>query len=214
MKETELLDRFKKRALKLEKTIEYERDIYWRKFLNHTYTLQKAGYLENNYPNTKGLTIGAIRAENELFLAEIIFSGILDTLKPDELASVICAITTEDLRADVYPEIPISKGTRKALNKIKDIKRRIAILQRENDIETEMYINSYYSPLIEYWVNGGEWNELIEQIPTGEGDVVRCFKRTIDVLRQLTIIPNVSEELVQNARLAIEAINRSPIDID
>ncbi len=214
MKQTELLDRFEKRADKLEKTIEYEKDIYWRKFLNHTYALEKAGYLENRYPNEKGLTIGAIRAENELFLAEIILSGILDTLKIDELASVICAITTEDLRADVYPEIPISKGTRKALNKIKDIRRRLTVLQRDFDIDTEMYINSYYSPLIEYWVNGGEWEELVEQVPSGEGDVVRCFKRTIDVLRQLTVIPNVSDELVQNARAAIDAINRSPVDID
>ena len=147
-------------------------------------------------------------------LSEIILSGILDTLKIDELASVICAITTEDLRAEVYPEWPISKGTRKALNRIKDIKRRIAIVQRDFDIDTEMYINSYYSPLIEYWVNGGEWESLMEQIPAGEGDVVRCFKRTIDVLRQLTVVPNVSDELVQNARAAIDAINRSPIDID
>ena len=213
-KETELLDRFKKRAIKLEKTIDYERDIYWRKFLNHTYVLERMGYIENNYPNEKGLTIAAIRAENELFLAEIIFSGILDTLTVDELASVVCAITTEDLRSDVYPELPISKGTRKALNRIKDVKRRVAIIQRDFDIETEMYINSYYSPLIEYWVNGGEWEDLVEQIPSGEGDMVRCFKRTIDVLRQLTVIPNVSDELVQTARAAIDAINRPPIDID
>ena len=214
IKEVELLDRFEKRAKKLEKTIEYEKDIYWRKFLNHVAVLEKMGYLENNYPNEKGMTTAAIRAENELFLSEIIFSGVLETLKIDELASVICAITTEDLRADVYPELSISKGSRKALNKIKDIKRRIAIVQKDCDIDTEMYINSYYSPLIEYWVNGGEWDDLMDQIPTGEGDVVRCFKRTIDVLRQLTVIPNVSEELVQNARAAIDAINRSPIDID
>ena len=214
IKSTELLDRFQKRSMKLEKTIEYEKDIYWRKFLNHTYVLEKMGYIENNYPNEKGLTIAAIRAENELFLAEIIFSGILDTLNVDELASVICAITTEDLRSDVYPELPISKGTRKALNRIKDIKRRVAIVQRDFDIETEMYINSYYSPLIEYWVNGGEWDSLIEQVPSGEGDLVRCFKRTIDVLRQLTVIPNVSDELIQKARTAIDAINRPPIDID
>ena len=214
IKETELLDRFQKRAMKLEKTIEYEKDIYWRIFLNHVGVLNKMGYIENNYPNEKGMTTAAIRAENELFLSEIIFSGILDTLKPDELASVICAITTEDLRADVYPEIPISKGTRKALNRIKDIRRRLTIIQRDFDIETPMYINSYYSPLIEYWVNGGEWDELIEQIPAGEGDVVRCFKRTIDVLRQLTVVPNVSQELVETARAAIDAINRQPIDID
>lgn len=214
IKEIELLDRFKKRAQKLEKSIEYEKDIYWRKFLNHTAALNEMGYIENNYPNEKGMTTAAIRAENELFLAEIIFSGILDNLKPDELASVICAITTEDLRADVYPELPISKGTRKALNQIKNIKRRISIVQRDCDIETEMYINSYYSPLIEYWINGGEWEELLSQISAGEGDIVRCFKRTIDVLRQLTIIPNVPQGLVETARAAIDGIQRSPIDVD
>lgn len=214
IKETELLDRFQKRAMKLEKTIEYEKDVYWRIFLNHVGVLNKMGYLENNYPNEKGMTTAAIRAENELFLSEIIFSGVLDTLQPDELASVICAINTEDLRADVYPELPISKGTRKALNRIKDIRRRVAIVQRDFDIETPMYVNSYYSPLLEYWVNGGEWESLMEQIPAGEGDVVRSFKRTIDVLRQLTVVPNVSDELVQTARAAINAIQRSPIDID
>ena len=214
IKEIELLERFQKRAQKLEKTIEYEKDIYWRKFVSHAGVLEKMGYIENDYPTEKGFTTAAIRAENELFISEIIFSGVLDTLKPDELASVICAVTTEDLRADVYPELPISHGTRKALNKIKNIKRNVGNVQRDFDIDTEMYINSYYSPLIEYWVNGGEWEELIEQVGAGEGDVVRCFKRTIDVLRQLTVVPNVSNELVSAARSAIDAIQRSPIDID
>ncbi len=214
IKDTELLDRFQKRAEKLEKNIEYEKDVYWRMFVNHTKALEMLGYIENSYPTEKGLTTAAIRAENELYFSEVILSGVLNELGPDELASVICAINTEDLRAEVYPDLPISKGTRKALNRIKDIKRRVSIVQRDCDIDTEMYINSYYSPLVEYWVNGGEWDELIEQIGAGEGDIVRCFKRTIDVLRQLTIVPNVPEELVATAREAINAIQRSPIDVD
>lgn len=40
------------------------------------------------------------------------------------------------------------------------------------------------------------------------------LNRTIDVLRQLTVVPNVSQELVETARAAIDAINRQPIDID
>ena len=46
------------------------------------------------------------------------------------------------------------------------------------------------------------------------GDVVRCFKRVIDVLRQFTTIDNVPESLVFTAREAIDAIQREPIDID
>ncbi len=213
-KEIELLKRFEKKAAQLEKNIEYEKDVYWRKFLNHTYALEKMGYLKDNYPTEKGLTIAAIRTENELFVSEIIMNGALEGLKPDELASVICAITTEDLRADVFPEIPISRTTRKTLGKIKDIKRRVSKIQNDFDIDTEMYINSYYSPLVEYWINGGDWEGLIEQAGTGEGDVVRSFKRTVDVLRQLTIIPNVSDTVIENARAAIDAILRPPVDLD
>lgn len=213
-KEIELLKRFEKRAFQLEKNIEYEKDVYWRKFLSHTYALEKMGYLKDNYPTEKGLTVAAIRAENELFLSEIVLSGVLEGLKPDELASVICAVTTEDLRADVFPEIPISRTTRKVLGRIKDIKRNVSRIQNDFDIDTEMYINSYYSPLVEYWINGGDWDGLIEQAGTGEGDVVRSFKRTVDVLRQLTIVPNVSESVVQTARDAIDAILRPPVDID
>ena len=213
-KEIELLKRFEKRSSQLEKNIEYEKDVYWRKFLNHTYALEKMGYLKDNYPTEKGLTIAAIRAENELFVSEIIMNGVLEGLKPDELASVICAITTEDLRADVFPEIPISRTTRKTLGKIKDIKRRVGKIQSDFDIDTEMYINSYYSPLVEYWINGGDWEGLIEQAGTGEGDVVRSFKRTVDVLRQLTIVPNVSDSVIEAARAAIDAIQRPPVDLD
>ena len=48
----------------------------------------------------------------------------------------------------------------------------------------------------------------------GEGDIVRCFKRVIDVLRQLTTIDNVPESVVFTAREAIDNIQREPIDLD
>ena len=106
------------------------------------------------------------------------------------------------------------KITLKTLNKIKDIRRRIAIVQRDFDIEIPMYINSFYSPLIEGWVNGAEWEDIISQVEMGEGDVVRTFKRAVDVLRQITILPDINPDLVQHAREAITAIMREPIDVD
>ena len=48
----------------------------------------------------------------------------------------------------------------------------------------------------------------------GEGDIVRCFKRVIDVLRQFCTISNIPEDLVFTAREAIELIQKSPIDIE
>ena len=77
-----------------------------------------------------------------------------------------------------------------------------------------MNINTYYSALIEMWVNGVEWDTITNEVDKGEGDIVRIFKRTIDVLRQLCTIDNVPEEVVFTAREAIDLINREPIDVD
>ena len=165
-------------------------------------------------PTEKGKTVSQIRSENELFLAEIIFSDVLNDLTPAELASVICAVTTEDMRAEMYSGLPLSQKVRKTLNKIKDVRRRVDKAQNENNIDDAMYINSFYCALIEMWSNGAEWDDIIDQVEMGEGDVVRCFKRVIDVLRQLTTIDNVPEAVVYTARDAIDSIQREPIDLD
>ena len=214
MKIIDVLARYQAKQKVLDKEIEKQKDIFWNKFLSHRAVLMDYGYIQNDYPTERGITISQIRSENELFLAQVIFSGALEILTPAELASVICAITTEDMRADLYSQIPLSTKVRKTLNKIKDIRRDLDKKQKNYDVEDPMYINGFYSPLIEMWVNGAEWDDIINEIDMGEGDIVRCFKRVVDVLRQLCTISNVPEEIVFTAREAIDNILRSPIDID
>ena len=72
----------------------------------------------------------------------------------------------------------------------------------------------FFSSLIELWVEGSEWETIAEQIDIGEGDIVRAFKRVVDVLRQFTVISNVPEALVFTAREAIDKIQREPVNID
>ena len=214
MKNIDLLERYLAKEKALDKEIEKQKDIFWNKFLSHRAVLADYGYLKDDYPTEKGVTISQIRSENELFLAQIIFSGVLEGLTPAELASVVCAITTEDMRADLYSQLPLSPNVRKKLNKIKDIKRDLDKKQKHYDVEDPMYINGFYSPLIEMWANGAEWDRIIDEVDMGEGDIVRCFKRVIDVLRQFCTIANVPEDLVFTAREAIDLIQKSPIDID
>ena len=214
MKALDVLARYEAKQKALDKEIEKQKDIFWNKFLSHRAVLAEYGYLKDDYPTEQGITISQIRSENELFLAKVIFSDVLEGLTPAELASVICAITTEDMRADLYSQLPLSPTVRKRLNKIKDIRRDLDKKQKNYDVEDPMYINGFYSPLIEMWVNGAEWDDIVDQIDMGEGDIVRCFKRVIDVLRQFCTISNIPESLVFTAREAIEKIQRSPIDID
>ena len=212
-KNVEIISRFSVRLSKLDKEIERQRDIFWNKFLSHRSVLIDLGYLLDDYPTSKGVTTSQIRSENELFIAEIIFSNVLENLTPAQLAAVICAITTEDLRIDI-PYLPISEPVRKTLNQIRNIRRKLEKVQNRYLVDAPMYINPYFSSLIELWVEGAEWQTITEQIDMGEGDIVRSFKRVVDVLRQFTTIANVPEPLVFTARDAIEKILREPVDVD
>lgn len=212
-KNLEVIKRILSKKQKLQKEIERQKDIYWNKFLSHRAVLEEYGYLANDYPTEKGKTTSQIRSENELFLAEIIFSGVLENLTPSQLAGVICAITTEELRIEI-PYIPFSEPVRKTLNKIRDIKKKLGKAQTRHDIEAPLNINPYFSSMIELWAEGAEWSTVSEEIEIGEGDIVRAFKRTVDVLRQLTTIDNVPDALVFTAREAVEKIMRAPVDVD
>lgn len=212
-KNIEVIERVKIKQNKLAKEIERQRDIFWNKFLAHRSVLIDMGYLVDDYPTAKGVTTAQIRSENELFISEIIFSGVLENLTPSQLAGVICAITTEDLRIDI-PYRPFSESIRKTLNLIRNIRRKLEKVQSRYQVDAPMYINPYFASMIELWVEGAEWETVIEDIDMGEGDIVRSFKRVVDVLRQFTTISNVPEALVFTAREAIEKIQREPVDVD
>lgn len=211
IKDIEVLSRFESKLVKLEKTIEYQKDVYWRQFLNHAAILEETGYLTDNYPTENGLMTSAVRGENELFFTEVILSGFLTDLEPHELAGVLCAIVTEDVRKDCWVKFRLSKTTRKTIDDIYHIVRRLHKIQKQYDVDAPLNLNPFYSPIIEHWVNGGDWDEMMATLDLGEGDLIRIFKRTIDLLRQLTIIPNVPEKLAKTAGMTIDCINREPV---
>ena len=213
-KNVEVITRINVRQNKLEKEMERQRDIFWNKFLAHRSVLIDFGFLKDDYPTDWGKTTSQIRSENELYLAQIIFSDALQNLSPAQLAAVISAVTTEEQRSDMMYGLPLSEPVRKSLNLIRNIRRKIDKVQKRYSVEAPLYINPFYSSLIELWVDGAEWETIAESLDVGEGDIVRSFKRTVDVLRQFTTIDNVPEWLVFTAREAIDKILREPVDLD
>lgn len=222
-KELELFQRYQKKTRQLQKEIEFQKDVYWQKFLAHKRILEQMKNLNDDYPTETGKITMGLRIENELYLSEIVLSGVLNDLAPYELASVICAITTEEVRnLDNMPIKAPCQNVRKALGKIKDIRRKIFLLERDEKIENIMNMNSEYCSMIEVWVLSANeditsieaWDKIFADTEFTEGDVVRAFKRTIDVLRQLTVVDNIPDDIAASAKEAIKAINREPVNVD
>jgi len=214
IKDLEFKERLQKRYDKLSKAIEIEKDAYWNRFLKLKDILTQYGYLENDYPTEKGIITGALRAENELYLAELLFNGVFSNLDFAELASSVCAVTTEEDRIFTRSRLQLSKNVKNSIFKARDILKKIHHSQKDKDIDVYMNWNPRFSPFIEFWINGGEWDEMFVDDEFSEGDLVRAFKRTIDVLRQFCTIADIPDEIAKNASLAIDCINRDPIKED
>ncbi len=214
IKELELKDRFEQKIIKLGKQVEEEKDMYWTRFLKLKDILTEYNYLERDYPTEKGMITASFHAENELYLAELLFHGIFNSLSHSQLAAVVCAITTEDDRIFARNNYWLSKEVKIALSKARDILKNVHKSQKSKNIECYMNLNAKYSGLIERWIDGAEWEDLFADNDYSEGDVVRAFKRSVDVLRQFCTISGIDEEIAKNASLAIDCINRDPIKED
>ena len=223
-KDLELIQRFEKKANLLKKEIDFQKDVYWQRFLAHKKILELTGNLKDDYPTEFGRVTMGLRCENELYVSEILRSQILNNLSPSELAGVVCAITSEEIRnKEGIVAIPPSSAVRKVLGKIKDIKRKIFLLERDYKLENTMNLHSHFSGIIEKWVLENlnpevdsikVWNEIFETTEFSQGDVVRAFKRTIDLLRQFVTIEGVDIGLSSTAKETIKAINREPVNIE
>lgn len=222
-KEIEVIQRSVKKLAYLQKEIEFQKDIYWNVFLSHKKVLEKFGHIKDDYPTEIGKTTMGLRCENELYLSEIIQSGILDKLDVVTLASVVCALSSEEKHLEDVRTMPPSKACRKVLNEIKEIKRKIFLSERDEKIENTMNLYAHFCYFIETWVSANlnkdnntteTWEALFADSSFSQGDVVRAFKRTIDVLRQFTTVENVNPELSEVAACAIKLINKEPVNID
>ena len=58
------------------------------------------------------------------------------------------------------------------------------------------------------------WEEIVNVVDVQEGDIVRTFKRTVDVLKQISLLPNINENLINSAKEAINLILKDPIDMN
>ena len=208
----ERMGRLERQIGKLEEEVEAERNVYWRNFLNHGHLLSEAGYLdEDNKPTSMGIMASKIRAENELYIAELIGHGVLDGLEYHEMAAVFSALVNDSNRDNIMTSLRYSKAVKKALDKIFKERKRIDHLQRQFQINVDLHLNPALSPLVEAWAMGASWDGILSSSSADAGDLVRNTRRTMDLLRQVSVIreapPDVAHACYQ-AAVALESRTR------
>jgi superfamily II RNA helicase len=196
---------------RIEKLSEYT-GRYWQEFLSIAEILEHFGCLKDHKPTSMGEIAAAIRGDNELWLGLALASGELDHLTPAEIAGACAALVTETARPDSWCDYSLSAPAVEALEGLRNIRRELFQQQHRRHVVVPVWMEYDLVGLVEQWALQKDWAELGQKTNLDEGDVVRILRRTLDFLSQIPHVPYISDKLRGNARLAIESMNRFPVN--
>lgn len=183
----------------------------WRRFLALKDVLEDFGYVEHNHPTPPGVTAASLRAEHELLVAEALLSGAMNALEPSEFAGVVTALVGEELRRNAWVKLRPTGGAARSLHHLVRLARQVRTVQWRHGLELETRIHADATGLTQLWASEKEWEHVMEFTNLDEGDVVRIFRRTVDLLEQIYHAPMLDEDLRKVALEAKRVMDREPV---
>ena len=197
-----------------ERVLHFRANRHWDTFLALIEVLRHFGALAGAHglePTEVGRTVAALRGDNELWLGLALMSGHLDSLDPAELAAVLEAISTEVNRPDLWCAWSPPPAVEEAMHDLRGLRRELGRQQERAKVVFPIWWEPELTGLVDAWSRGASWTEVIANTSLDEGDVVRVLRRTVDLLAQIPYCEVVSQQLRDNARRALRAINRFPV---
>ncbi|CAM9848447.1 unnamed protein product [Ascophyllum nodosum] len=165
-------------------------------------------------PTAFGRLLGAINSENELWMALILTRQSIVTLGYTELAALMPAVLTEYTKPDLFTMYGPSEGVEKFLEELVPIASELSEVQMIEQVDQPVRLDGTLCGLVEGWANGCDWSELVASTSLDQGDLCRIIRRSMEMLRQIPVLPGLPAVLKDRARLAAESLDRFPVSDD
>ena len=149
----------------------------------------------------------------ELQLGELYERGMLESLTSRELAVLICALVYEPRKGVRAPEVPpdvknIKRGVDKVVRSIQRVEKHYDLFPLAKGFSFHLSRSMYM------WLDGAEFDKILEDTDFDEGEVVRYFRMTIQVLRELKSFKAFDADFKNKVDQALDGINRGVIDAE
>ena len=174
--------------------------------------LKELNYIQDRKLTRKGNFAAAIYG-HELPLAEIYAQNILESLSQTELAILACALVYEPRKANHAPKITRNVRALKEITDttIKDIHQ----LERKFHIWPKSKEYFYHlAQTTEAWLNGTDFSKLGRYSDVDEGELVRYFRMTVQILREMQHADVFSDLLKEKVRKLLSVFNRDIVDAE
>ena len=106
-----------------------------------------------------GEAAAAVRAQNELWMAVALTSGVLDTLAPQSLAGALTALLSDECisRPNSYTAYSPTPEVEAALQQLAPLAQQLADTQFQVGFEAPISLSPFFAGLVESWAAGAEW---------------------------------------------------------
>lgn len=173
--------------------------------------LKELGYLKNGQLTKRGEFARHVYGY-ELMLTEIFNQGIFEKLSVQDLGVLSMAVVFEPRKGQSKPEV--KRKTKNLENQTHKINQRIRRLENLVGF-TDMCKQCYFhlTPVVEAWIDEKSFADVMRLTDVDEGEVVRYFRMTIQVLRDMSkgeISPQFHSKIYQ----LIDLINRDVVDCE
>lgn len=175
--------------------------------------LKELNYIHNNQLTEKGKFAKTVYGY-ELVLAELYDQNILEQLDEFELGVIASAVVFEPRKNQRMPS-GISKSARSIkrvceenYDRIKDKEKRYRI----HPFSKLPYFHLCSS--MEAWLRGTNFDRVLQMTDCDEGEVVRYFRMSVQVLREVSQAPIASYLLKDKIKETIRVINRDIVDAE
>lgn len=172
--------------------------------------LEELGYIQDWKLTEKGVLLSRVFHESDLLIVEVISSGMLDSLSPVDLASVLSTVVFETRGPDGGG--PVRWPNETVTNRFKRIEK---LTMRLHEIQRAHSMSLYRKPdgglafEISQWVAGKNLSTVLHPDLT-PGDFVRSVRQLIDLLNQIaSAAPD--EKLRESAAQAVNMMNRGVV---
>ncbi|MEW5758525.1 MAG: DEAD/DEAH box helicase [Candidatus Omnitrophota bacterium] len=174
--------------------------------------LHDFGYIKNNEITDKGEFAKNVYGY-ELILSELYMQGYLEKFSNTELGIICSAVVFEPRKNQRLPRLS---------NNVKQIKTICEQLYAEiRYAEQKLKIYPYsklpyfnLSPSIEAWISGENFQKTLQLGDTDEGEIIRYFRMSVQILREINKAKISSNSLKQKTSQTIQSLNRDIIDAE
>ncbi len=169
--------------------VEEERPKLWEDFHRKVEFLRLHGYITPEHELLAPAQVLKQIKMEEIFLTELVMSGILEDLSPEELYGVMCGLV-QTLPRSARVAMPPEKWDG-IINKVFDIYHTDVVQGAATLTNTEVVLTPAVMHLAERWAEGDSLTNIMQDIdcPTDlSGDLVGALRRAKDLISQLRAV--------------------------